>query len=48
MFEIDPVKRFSAQQCLNHPWFKKSEDEFSSSSNKEALEAINQFKVRIE
>ena len=45
MLEPDPVKRLSAQQVLDHPWFKAYKNGALSNTplNAEALENLNKF-----
>jgi len=46
MMEYDPVKRYSAEQVLNDPWFKMVlEDSIDKSMAVSALSQLSHFKV---
>lgn len=47
MLIIDPKKRFSAEECLSHPWFNIYDNLSNYKINKNALIRMKKFKVNI-
>jgi calcium-dependent protein kinase len=48
MLKYDPKQRFSAKECLAHPWIKKNESQLADSKiSQNALSKLKKFKVNI-
>lgn len=45
MLTYEPSKRYSADDCLKHCWFKKEEKLLDSKLSKNAIKNMQQFKV---
>jgi serine/threonine protein kinase len=45
MLKYDPKLRYSANECLAHPWFKTHENKKAVPLNKATIENMRQFKV---
>lgn len=46
MLKYDPKNRFSALECLSHPWIKKHEQLVDAKISQNAIKNMKQFKVR--
>jgi calcium-dependent protein kinase len=45
MLKYDPKLRFSATECLSHPWFKNNENTKANIVSKTTIENMRNFKV---